>query len=64
MTGNSIKMEIRSGPERRRRWSTAEKLGILHETYETDATVSLSPVVMAENDLVCGCLPTTLLPTM
>ncbi|EEQ95234.1 transposase IS3/IS911 family protein [Brucella intermedia LMG 3301] len=41
MTGNSIKMEILSGPERRRRWSTAEKLAIVHETYETDATVSL-----------------------
>src|SRR5690606_17165109 len=41
MTGNSIKMEILSGPERRRRWSTAEKLAIVHETYEADATVSL-----------------------
>ncbi|NVM42324.1 IS3 family transposase [Ochrobactrum intermedium] len=41
MTGNSIKMEILSGPERRRRWSTAEKLVIVHETYEADATVSL-----------------------
>ncbi|WP_235891944.1 transposase, partial [Ochrobactrum teleogrylli] len=41
MTGNSIKMEILSGPERRRRWSTAEKLAIVHETYEVDATVSL-----------------------
>jgi transposase len=34
-------MEILSGPERLRRWSTAEKLAIVHETYETDATVSL-----------------------
>lgn len=41
MTGNSIKMEILSGPERRRRWSTAEKLAIVHETYEADAPVSL-----------------------
>ncbi|PRA86659.1 IS3 family transposase, partial [Ochrobactrum sp. MYb29] len=41
MTGNSIKMEILSGPERCRRWSTAEKLAIVHETYETDATVSV-----------------------
>src|SRR5690606_30610624 len=41
MTGNSIKMEILSGPEWRRRWSTAEKLAIVHETYEADATVSV-----------------------
>lgn len=26
-------MEVLSGPERRRRWSTAEKLAIIHETY-------------------------------
>ncbi len=41
MTGNSIKMEILSGPERRRRWSTAQKLAIVHETYEAGVTVSL-----------------------
>lgn len=41
MTGNSFKMEIFSGPERRRRWSTAEKLAIVHETYEAGSTVSL-----------------------
>ncbi|WFU06675.1 IS3 family transposase (plasmid) [Rhizobium sp. CB3171] len=34
-------MEVLSGPERRRRWSTAEKLAIIHETYEADATVSI-----------------------
>ena len=34
-------MEVLSGPERRRRWSTAEKLAIIQETYEADATVSI-----------------------
>jgi transposase len=34
-------MEVLSGPERRRRWSTAEKRAIIHETYEADATVSI-----------------------
>ncbi|UAX94655.1 IS3 family transposase [Ensifer adhaerens] len=34
-------MEVLSGPERRRRWSTAEKLAIIQETYEADATVSV-----------------------
>jgi len=34
-------MEVLSGPERRRRWSTAEKLTIIQETYEADATVSI-----------------------
>ncbi|APG93180.1 transposase (plasmid) [Sinorhizobium americanum] len=33
-------MEVLSGPERRRRWSMAEKLAIIHETYEADATVN------------------------
>ncbi|VTZ60068.1 hypothetical protein EMEDMD4_1310062 [Sinorhizobium medicae] len=41
MTSSNFKMEVLSGPERRRRWSTAEKLAIIHETYETDATVSI-----------------------
>ena len=41
MTGSNFKMEVLSGPERRRRWSTAEKLAIIQETYEPDATVSL-----------------------
>ncbi len=35
------KIEVLSGPERRRRWSTAEKLAIIQETYEPDATVSI-----------------------
>ncbi|NRP89754.1 hypothetical protein GFPCMMHI_05679 [Ensifer adhaerens] len=34
-------MEVLSGPERRRRWSTAEKLAIIDEIYEADATVSI-----------------------
>lgn len=41
MTSHSPKIEVLSGPERRRRWSTAEKLAIIQETYEADATVSI-----------------------
>ena len=41
MTGSNFKMEVLSGPERRRRWSTAAKLAIIQETYEADATVSI-----------------------
>ena len=41
MTSSNFKMEVLAGPERRRRWSTAEKLAIIHETYEADATVSI-----------------------
>ncbi|MCV3739512.1 IS3 family transposase [Rhizobium sp. TRM96647] len=41
MTSINHKIEVLSGPERRRRWSTAEKLAIIQETYEADATVSL-----------------------
>ncbi len=41
MTSSNFKMEVLSGPERRRRWSTAEKLAIIHETYEAEATVSI-----------------------
>ncbi|MDE4562416.1 IS3 family transposase [Sinorhizobium meliloti SM11] len=41
MTSIKHKIEVLSGPERRRRWSTAEKLAIIHETYEADATVSI-----------------------
>jgi len=41
MTSSNFKMEVLSGPERRRRWSTAEKLTIIQETYEADATVSI-----------------------
>jgi len=41
MTSSNFKMEVLSGPERRRRWSTAAKLAIIQETYEADATVSI-----------------------
>ncbi|APG87003.1 transposase (plasmid) [Sinorhizobium americanum CCGM7] len=41
MTSINHKIEVLSGPERRRRWSTAEKLAIVQETYEADATVSI-----------------------
>jgi transposase len=41
MTSHNPKIEVLSGPERRRRWSTAEKLSIIQETYEPDATVSI-----------------------
>ena len=41
MTSHSPKIEVLSGPERRRRWSTADKLAIIQETYESDATVSI-----------------------
>jgi transposase len=41
MTSHSSKIEVLSGPERRRRWSTAEKLAIVQETYDRDATVSI-----------------------
>lgn len=41
MTSHIPKIEVLSGPERRRRWSTAEKLAIVQETYEPDITVSI-----------------------
>jgi transposase len=41
MTSHSPKIEVLSCPERRRRWWTAEKLSIIQETYEPDATVSI-----------------------
>ena len=41
MTSHNSKIEVLSGPERRRRWSTAEKLAIIQEIYEPDATVSI-----------------------
>ena len=41
MTGSYSKAEVLPGPERRRSWSTAEKLSIVQETYEADVTVSL-----------------------
>src|ERR671912_2176531 len=41
MTGSSPKIEVLDGPQRRRHWTAAEKLAIVQETYEPDATVSL-----------------------
>jgi transposase len=41
MTGPSPKIEVLDGPQRRRRWTAAEELTIVQETYEPDATVSL-----------------------
>ena len=41
MTGSYPKAEVLRGPERRRSWSTAEKLLIVQETFEADVTVSL-----------------------
>jgi transposase len=40
MTGPCPKIEVFNGPQRRR-WTAAEKLSIVQETYEPDATVSL-----------------------
>ena len=40
MTGSSPKIEVLDGPQRRR-WTASEKLAIVQETYEPDATVSL-----------------------
>ena len=41
MTGSSPKIEVLDGPQRRRHWTASEKLSIVQETYEPDATVSL-----------------------
>jgi transposase len=41
MTSHIPKIEVLSGRKRRRRWSTAEKLAIVQETYEPDVTVSI-----------------------
>ena len=41
MTSSYAKAEVLPGPERRRSWSTAEKLSIVQETFEADVTVSL-----------------------
>jgi transposase len=41
MTGSIPKIEILDGRERRRRWTTAEKLSMVEETYAPDVTVSL-----------------------
>lgn len=41
MTGNIPKIEVLDGPERRRRWRTAEKLAMVEATYAPEVTVSL-----------------------
>ena len=41
MTSHIPKIEVLSGRERRRRWTTGEKLAIVQETYEPDVTVSI-----------------------
>ncbi len=41
MTGTISKSEVLSGPERRRRWTPAEKLALVAETYEPGMSVSL-----------------------
>ena len=41
VTSHIPKFEVLSSPERRRRWSTAEKLAIVQETYEPEVTVSI-----------------------
>jgi transposase len=41
MTGSYPKVEVLPGPERRRRWSSAEKLEIVAETREPGVAVSL-----------------------
>ncbi len=41
MTGTISKSEVLSGPERRRRWTAAEKLALVAETYEPGMSVSL-----------------------
>lgn len=41
MTGSIPTIEVLNGPERRRRWTAAEKLAMVEETYAPDVTVSL-----------------------
>ena len=41
MSSSYPKAEVLKGPERRRRWSVAEKLEMVAESREPDATVSL-----------------------
>ena len=41
MTNTNPPIDILSGPERRRRWTAAEKVAIVNETYEPGVTVSL-----------------------
>jgi len=41
MTNTNPPIDVLSGPERRRRWTAAEKVAIVNETYEPGVTVSL-----------------------
>lgn len=41
MSSHINNIEVLSGPERRRRWSTAEKMAIVQETYEPDVTFGI-----------------------
>lgn len=41
MTSQNSKIEVLSGPERRRRWTTAEKVSIVQEAYKADAAVTI-----------------------
>ena len=41
MTNTIPPIDILSSPERRRRWTAAEKVAIVNETYEPGVTVSL-----------------------
>ena len=41
MTDHSSKIEVITSVQRRRRWNGAEKMRMVEETYEPDATVSL-----------------------
>jgi transposase len=41
MTNTNPPIDILSGPERRRRWTAAEKVAIVNETYEPGVTGSL-----------------------
>ena len=41
MTGHFPHAEVLSEPQRRRRWTPAQKLSMVQETYEPDVTVSL-----------------------
>ena len=42
MTGHFPHAEVLSEPQRRRRWTPAQKLSMVQETYEPDITVSLA----------------------
>jgi transposase len=41
MTDHSPKIEVVTSVQRRRRWSAAEKIRMVEETYQPDASVSL-----------------------